>query len=480
MNSSQQIIGRTREIALLNEYARSGRPEFIALYGRRRVGKTFLVNHVFGDKLTFAMTGIIDGDRKAQMNAFVDAMDMAGAPLSQLPNDWWEAFRILRHFLSQKMADGKQAIVFIDELPCFDTHMSGFVNVLGHFWNSWASLQPSLKLIVCGSATSWMMKHVIDTHGGLHDRITHEMHLREFTLHETELFLHAAGFQWDRLMTAQAYMILGGIPYYLALLSRHESLAQNVDRLFFAADGVMRREFNRLYKTLFAVPEPYMAIVEHLFKSRQGKSRDEIARAAGKNANGRLTQMLQNLIDCDIVRFYRVRNKTVSSRKGLYQLTDLYSIFYLQFVKDGPSEERFWSKSVNTPLLNAWLGLSFERLCHKHIPQIKNALHIDTIKTDYYAWRNQATDGKTTAQIDLVIERADRMANLCEVKYSDTPYVMRKEEFEKCQRRFSDFKQSTGFSGGLVPTLITTAPPLRNVYSDQFTAQVTLDDLFLP
>ena len=182
----KKVIGRKEEIRLLNKYAASHRAEFVALYGRRRVGKTFLVNQVFKDRLTFSMTGLMEGDKNAQIHAFTDALDLYGHPVTKQPKNWYEAFQMLRHFLMEKMQDGKECIVFIDELPCFDTRKSNFVNALGYFWNSWASLQDDLLLIVCGSATSWMMKNVIDNHGGLHDRITHEMHLKEFNLHETE------------------------------------------------------------------------------------------------------------------------------------------------------------------------------------------------------------------------------------------------------------------------------------------------------
>lgn len=478
MTSTEIIIGREKEISLLNNYAVSNRAEFIAVYGRRRVGKTFLINHTFADRMVFSITGVIGGNRHAQMSAFATAMDIYGTCNGEKPADWYEAFGLLRRLLNEKMEPEKRNVVFIDELPCFDTHLSDFVNALGHFWNSWASLQSNLMLIVCGSATSWMMKNVVNSHGGLHDRITHELHLNEFSLRETESYLHHSGFDWDRIMVTQTYMIMGGIPYYLSLLNKQESLTQNIDRLFFQQDGEMRREFSRLYKTLFNLPEPYISIVEFLHKTRHGKSRDEIARAISKDANGRLTQMLQNLIDCDIIRFYRVKNKKISARGRLYQLTDLYSIFYLTFVKNGTNDNNYWSKSQNTPQLNAWMGLSFERVCHKHINQIKNALHIDYIRTEYFSWRHTDESGKVSAQIDLAIERADKMTNLCEIKYCSSEYKLTKDEYEKCQRRFDQYRVSTQFKGGIIPTLITTYPVIRNAYSERFLAQVTIEDLF--
>lgn len=474
----KKVVGRKEEIRLLNKYAASNRAEFVALYGRRRVGKTFLVNQVFKDRLTFSMTGIMDGDKNAQLHAFTDALDLYGQPVSKPPKNWYEAFQTLRHFLTDKMKDSQSCIIFIDELPCFETRKSNFVNALGYFWNSWASLQDHLLLIVCGSATSWMMRNVIDNHGGLHDRITHEMHLREFNLHETEEYFHEFGFPWDRTMILQTYMVTGGIPYYLSLLDPAESLAQNINRLYFQANGEMQREFQRLYKTLFSSPEPYIAIVEALFEKKKGLTRDEIAEAVKTNANGNLTKMLQNLVDCDIIRFYRVKNKTIGSRNGLYQLLDFYSLFYLQFMKSRTTNEHFWTQSLNTPTINTWMGLTFERICLTHIPQIKQALRIDGIKSEYYSWRGIDPETLQQAQIDLIIERADRMINLCEAKYSEKPYLISKDEYDKFMNRLALFKQQTTHSGGIIPTFITANGLQRNAYSDYIIAQITLDDLF--
>lgn len=473
-----EIIGRQEEIKLLNQYFASDRAEFVALYGRRRVGKTFLVNQVFKGKLSFSMTGIMNGDRNAQLFAFADAMGSYGGEIGKRPDDWYEAFQMLRLFLSEKISESKRCVIFIDELPCFETKKSNFMNALGYFWNSWASQQQRLLLIVCGSSTSWMMRNVVDNHGGLHDRITHEMHLKAFSLHETEEYLLRNGFPWDRLTVLQTYMVMGGIPYYLSLLDPVESLAQNIDRLFFGDGGEMRREFERLYKTLFSSPEPYISMVETLFRKKQGMTRDEVAKAMKASPNGNLTKMLQNLADCDIVRFYRVKNKTISARNGLYQLTDFFSIFYLQFMKNRTTNGRFWTQSLNTPVVNSWMGLAFERVCMEHIPQIMRALRIDGIRTEYYAWRGTDSESRRQAQVDLIIERADRMANLCEVKYSDKPYLLDKEEYEKFMNRVVLFRQCTAFSGGVIPTFITAGGLQRNSCSEHVNAQITLDDLF--
>lgn len=476
------FIGRNKEIARLNKYAQSNQAEFVAIYGRRRVGKTYLVNNVFKKQLSFSMTGIIGGNRDSQFQAFVKGMNLCGVS-AKMPKSWFDAFSTLQQYLSSCIKEGEPCVIFIDELPCFDTRKSRFVEALGHFWNSWASLHPEIMLIVCGSATSWMMENVIDSHGGLHNRITHEIHLKEFCLAEVEEYFLDRGFHWDRSLILQAYMIMGGVPYYLSLLDKDLSLSQNIDSLFFDQDGEMSREFYRLYKTLFSKSDPYISIIEALFNKKKGLNRNEIAQATNMDANGRLTELLRNLVDCDIIRRYPIKQKTISARNSIYQLTDFFSLFFLQFMKGNINEPKFWTKNLHLPKINSWMGLAFERVCMAHIEQIKHALGIDYISANYYSWRsvnNKETLGNlSNAQIDLVIERADKMTHICEAKYSETPYIISKNEYTKFVNRIAVFKQQTHYAGGIIPTFITSSQLVRNTYSESLGLRhIALDDLF--
>ena len=471
-----RLVGREQEIKLLEEYTTSGRPEFVAIYGRRRVGKTFLVNQLFGGRLAFSMTGVLNGSKDEQMEAFIDAMEEYSGALIDKPKSWMEAFRILKSFLKKKVVLEQRCIVFLDELPSMDTQRSGFIRALGYFWNSWASLQDNLTLIVCGSATSWMIRHIVDDKGGLHDRITHEMHLRPFTLRETELYLESNGFQWDRLSVMQTYMALGGIPYYLGLLHRDESFPMNIDRLFFSEDEEMRREYRRLYSTLFKSPDSYTAIVSALSKVKTGLTRNELSKVLGKDSSGSLSKKLEDLVNCDIIRKYVVREKDIKKNSAIYQLVDLYSLFYLTFVPKAEAETGYWSNHIGTPEVNTWLGLSFERLCMAHVPQIKLAMHLDRIATKFYSWRKKTSP---KAQIDMILERADNIINIFEMKYSESEYTLDKEEDGKLRKRVEAFRKETGAKEALWPTLITTYGLTKGVHSSTFVATLTMDDLFL-
>ena len=472
----QKLIGRNKEKALLTRYVNSNRPEFIAVYGRRRVGKTFLISQCFSGSFAFSMTGVLEGTRKEQMMAFADAMDMFGNTLAEPPKNWMNAFSILRKFLQPKVDGKEKCIVFLDEIPSLDTHNSGFVKALGYFWNSWGSLHDNLKLIVCGSATAWMIKNIIDSKGGLHDRITHEMRILPFTLLESELFLKSHGFVWNRLSILQAYMVFGGVAYYLSLLQPGESLTQNIDRLLFSPNGELRREYKRLYKTLFTTPEPYLKIVEMLGQSSKGMTRNELVDKLGTDAGGTLSEQLRNLCECGIIRKYRIKEKgDAKSNGGIYQLVDFFSLFHQRFVEEN-DEKRWWSKHLNTPETNTWAGLAFERVCLAHTDQLLLAMHLDTISSTQYAWRSKTTT--PAAQIDLIIDRADDMINLCEIKYSKEEYRITQEESLKMQHRMAAFQRETETRSGILLTLITTYGVAKGMYDDTAPIQLNLQDLF--
>ena len=469
------LVGRKSEIRLLKEYLNSQRAEFIAVYGRRRIGKTYLIDEFFGRKYAFCISGVIDGERSEQMSAFVQGLRGIGYNRSA-PKTWMDAFFALRQILEPTLETDRRCVIFIDELPCFDTPKSGFVRALGHFWNSWAQKQPQMMLVVCGSATSWMVNNLIDNHAGLHNRITHEIHLAPFTLGETEQFLKSKNIIMDRLSIVQIYMAMGGVPFYLEMIKAGDSAASAIDRVFFANNGALSGEYERLFASLFRDPAPYLKIVETLSKCRQGVTREQVINALGRHDNGHISEYLGNLIKCDFVRYYFVKTKKVKKTDGLYQLTDFFVIFHNTFLTQPINDEHFWENNQMSAAAKTWYGLAFERVCMAHINQIKHALGIDRIATQYYSWRSK--DSKQGAQIDLLIERADRVINLCEIKYSESEYRLAKEENIKMRNRKDDFIDETGTKLSVYSTMITTYGLRSNEYSGGIVAQVTMDDLF--
>ena len=317
---------------------------------------------------------------------------------------------------------------------------------------------------------------MIDNHGGLHDRITHEMHLHPFTLGETEEFFANNGFTWNRLSIMQAYMAIGGGPYYMSLFEKTDSPATGLDRLFFSGNAELKKEYRRLFASLFKNPQPYLEIISLLAKHTKGLTREEISKKLNSSNNGKLGDMLTDLVYCDFLRKYNIREKKIKANSAIYQLVDFYTIFYNTFASKNIVEEFFWTRNVNTPEITAWYGLAFERICKAHIPQIKSALGIASVSTEFYTWKtNQIENG---AQIDIIIDRADNTINLCEVKYCEDLYSLDKEEFLKIQNRISTFKTVTGTRSSIIPTMITTFGMKDGMYSDQIIAKIDMEALF--
>ena len=471
-----EITGRQQEMDILCKYASSNQPEFVAVYGRRRVGKTFLIDKTLGSQMVFETSGVLIGEKEDQFAAFNQSLRRIGYEGKSL-DKWMDAFFALEQTLTPRLDKSKRQIIFIDELPCFDVHGTRFVAALGHFWNSWVSKHDNLMLVVCGSATSWMVDHIVNNHGGLHDRITHLMHLHPFTLAQTEQYLKTRHFKWDRLSVLQAYMIFGGIPYYLSLIKPNESMVSATDRLLFSTKGELHSEYERLFASLFANPAPYMAIIKALAAHRYGLTRIEIADILKKSDGGNLSGQLDNLVKCDFVSYYRTKTKKINKNGGIYVLADHFTQFYHSFVEN-ETDESFWTHNLRSPKANTYFGLSYERVCMAHIPQIKKALGISQIGTEHYSWRSN--DPTQRAQVDLIIERSDRLINLCEIKYSATTYTIDKSEDMKLRIRQATFVDQTKTRYGIIPTYITTYGLTPNSYASNILNNITLDDLFNP
>ena len=467
-SKTMQIVGRKEEINELQRIYDSESSEFVVVYGRRRVGKTFLVREFFHDDFVFYATGVARGNRDEQLAHFHNRLIRYGSPDDQtVPNDWFEAFERLEALVGKSRR--KRKVIFLDELPWMDTQKSEFLKALELFWNEWASARKDIVLVVCGSAASWMVNKVINNHGGLHNRLTCRMKLLPFTLSETKEYLESQKFKWDNLSIAECYMILGGIPYYLHLLDKNRSLAQNVDRLFFTESALMADEFDNLYNSLFSKSEDYVRIVETLSKKKSGFTRDEIVKGTKLSNGGGLTRKLIALEQCGFIRKY----KTIGEVPYLYQLSDCFTLFYFQFLKNGTySDHETWMHLQTTNTCTTWRGLAFERLCFAHLQQIKHKLGISGILT------NTCSYYSSQAQVDMVIERTDRAVTVCEMKFSERPYAITKSEWDKIEVRLNEvqrhFKRKTLFFA-----MITSNGLANNKYSMNYVQQeVTLEDLF--
>ena len=468
------IIGRIEEIQRLTDYVNSDKAEFLVIYGRRRVGKTFLVKQFFKEKFTFYLSGAENASKKQQLFNFSVALNKCSGMDFSPVDSWQKAFVQLEKYLQNVKTRGRK-VIFIDEMPWLDNAKSGFLSAFEYFWNTYASSKKEIFLVVCGSATSWIMNKIIRNRGGLHNRVTCQFFLQPFTLHETEQFLKSKKIVLSRFQIAECYMIMGGIPYYLEQLEKRYSLEQNIDNLFFKRSNTLRNEFSKIYSSLFKSPQKYMQIVEILAQKRKGLLREEIVKFLKIPDGGGLTAILEELVLCGFISVNN--NFSTAKNNKLYQLIDFYSLFYTHFEKDGKiSDQNFWTNTINTPLHNAWTGFSFELLCQSHMEQIRRKLGISGVITYTSSWRSRSEDDNV--QIDLIIDRNDNVINICEIKFSRKEFVIAKEYDKNLRNKVWTFVENTHTKKAVHITMITTYGLKHNEFRGNIQSEVTLDDLF--
>ncbi len=459
------MIGRKKELAILaNAYA-GQKPELIAVFGRRRVGKTYLIQSFFEGKIDFELTGLKDGTKEQQLRNFTyglkDAQQSADLPAQ--PTDWLEAFHQLKTYLESLADSEKRKVVFIDELPWMAAGKSDFLTGFSYFWNSYAA-KANIVVVICGSATAWMIQKIINDKGGLHNRVTRRIHLQAFTLAETEAYFQERHIMFDRYQLLLLYMTMGGIPHYLDQVEGGKSAIQNIDDICFQPQGLLRTEFDNLYSSLFANPERYESIITALSSTWKGMSRMGIIEHTDITDGGGLTMMLQELEQSGFISSYIPFGK--KKKDTLFRLTDCYSLFYLKFIRDIPSKETIsWQSLSQTQKWVTWTGYAFENICFQHIDQIKSALSIAGVHTNQYSFLAKKTEENEGTQIDLLIDRQDNVISLCEVKFYNDAWLLTKAEADNLRRKKSVFRQVTGTKKQIFVVLITTFDLIQNQHS---------------
>ena len=465
------FVGRSRELELFDKCYTQNKSHFVVVYGRRRVGKTYLIRHYFKNKFTFYATGLANADIQTQLATFhAQLVQYSGLDTDDsIPTNWIEAFDRLKSYL--EASKQKKKVIFLDELPWMDTKRSGFLSAFEYFWNSWASARQDIFLVVCGSAASWMINKLLKAKGGLHNRVTQQIKVEPFSLHEVELFLKNKKYVIDRYQMIQLYMAFGGIPYYLEQIDTKYSVSQNIENLCFAQHNHMHAEYNILFHSLFDSPTKHMSVVEALASSKKGLSRAELLKKTKLPNAGSSTRILEELELSNFIRSYRQYNK--KSREKTYQLIDNFTLFFQKFMKDQAESDNNWINIINTPHYYTWAGNAFEIVVYQHIPQIKMQLGIFGVYAEVSTFQNK------NAQIDLIIDRKDRIINLVEVKFSLQSFEITKKYDDVLRTKLSEFIEHTNTRKAVWMTMVTTYGLKNNLYSGNIQRVLTMDDLFV-
>jgi AAA+ ATPase superfamily predicted ATPase len=467
------LIGRKRERTRLQKLLTSKKSEFLAVFGRRRIGKTYLIKKYFNYQFDFFITGMANATTAQQLFNFDTELSRQSHLVFDTPSEnWLQAFQRLRQHLEERKSDGK-LVIFIDELPWMDTHGSDFIIALEHFWNAWATHREDIFLIVCGSAASWMLEEVINSTGGLHNRVTAQMKIEPFTLAETEELLKSKNCELDRYQLIQLYMCLGGIPYYLDAIESGKSAAQNIQDLFFEKGGLLRQEFHNLYRALFKRHVIYEKVVEVLSSKTYGMARNEIIQNSKIQSGGTLSKVLIDLEESGFIASYSSLDG--KQKNTIYRLSDYFSAFYFRFLQHPQSNN--WLQLIDQPTHRVWQGFTFEQVCLDHILQIKKALGIGGIQAEHAAWRG-STENKG-AQIDLLIDRRDHVINLCECKFHLDTFAINKSYADALRSKITVFKDVSKTKKAVHLTFVSTYGIHQNQYSDMLVHnEVTMDSLF--
>lgn len=469
------LIARENEKAILQSTLNSEYSDFVAVYGRRRVGKTFLIRESFDYKFTFQHAGLANGTRAQQLEAFANSLKEYGVDDPKTPMNWMDAFEMLKDLIRSSTEEKK--VIFLDELSWMNTRKCDLMIALEGFWNGWASARKDVVLIVCASATSWMLDNVIHNKGGLYNRLTREIELGPFHLYECKEFMEAKNVVMSDHELLEGYMIMGGIPYYWNFIDKGLSLSQNIDRMFFNRKAPLRNEYEYLYASIFDNPEKYIKVIEVLGRNKEGLTRNDISRETKLPSSGNLTKIIENLVNCRFVKGYVDYGRT--ERNQIFKLIDNFTIFYFKFMKKMPSDEHYWTNQVNTSARNAWCGLAFERVCMEHIPQIKRKLGITGVLTKEYTWHctSDPDNGIFGSQIDLILDRRDQVINLCEMKYSRDEFSINKKNDTELRHKISDLNTVTKTKSAIHLTIITTYGLVDNSYSGSVQNLITAKDL---
>lgn len=472
----EKVIGRAYEKTILKKIVASTQAEFVAVYGRRRVGKTFLVRQFFNNEFTFQMTGIANVSLAQQLANFHNAYLSYSTTHQAVPKDWFEAFQYLKELITESQSPNDKKVIFIDELPWLDTPRSNFVSALEHFWNSFGAYQDGLTFIVCGSAASWMLNKLINNKGGLHNRITKKIELHPFSLPEVEQYLIAKNIYLDRYQILQLYFVMGGIPFYLNEIEEGLSAFQLIDKICFSSNGLLWSEYSNLFQSLFDEASVHLAVIEILSNKAKGMTREELIKQGKLTNGGSLTNVLKELEASGFIKRYLPFNHKLAN--SLFQLTDPYSLFYHKFIKNARATgENTWINQLNSPKWRAWSGYAFEYVCMSHIEHIKKALGIQGIYTEISSWVSKQHE--QGAQIDLLIDRKDNVITICEIKYSIDPYEITKSYADSLRNKLSAFRSESKTRKTIFLAMISTFGIKENKHSLGLVQNnITMDALF--
>ncbi|RLC25492.1 MAG: hypothetical protein DRH93_01665 [Deltaproteobacteria bacterium] len=469
------FVGRKKELALLDEAYTSKKGELVVIYGRRRIGKSRLIqNFTQGKKKVFSFEALENETTQKQISHFAQQLQkQTNDPLlDSVDLKKWE--NIFYYFTERtlqfkKSAKGK-TILFFDEFQWMAVGRSRLVSLLKFFWdNFWK--EKNIMLILCGSIASFMVKKVLRSKA-LYGRTTLEILLKGLSPVDSLSLLRQKRSNEE---TMKYIMVFGGVPKYLEQINTNKSFNQNMNVLCFSSQGIMVHEVDRIFYNQFREARTYLRIVNLLEDSIH--SMGEISKKLKIASGGGLKQYLDNLELAEIIRPYTPLDRLETSKFKKYTLCDEYLLFYFKYIKpniktinESTSKKKF--ETLTGEGFKSWLGFSFERFCLKYSGTLARIMNFEdeVLLASPFFGRN---DRKF--QIDLLYKRADKVITICEIKHHNKKIGTK--IIPEMERKCSLFKAPRDYT--VEKALISLYGPdesLKN--TDYFHHIVTLDDIF--
>lgn len=445
------MIGRKKELALLNSLCEEEKSKLVVVHGRRRIGKTFLVDYMFQthrkDCLFFKFTGSADQNSSVQKDYFVEAIyEWFKVEPSKPIEKWHEVFIFLKRTIEaeikEKNHQGK-VIVFIDEVAWIDKHnKAGFLSAFGHFYNTYIEKNNNLIVILCGSNASWIKNKILkDTSGPLYHRVDVEIPLYPFDLQETkEYLIKEKRFDIDDKSVVDIYMILGGVAKYLSYLDSKLSIAQNINKLFFSLHAPLYSEYEALFKSLFYDKSSnHRKIMDLLISKQSGFEMMEIEKLLKEIKSSTLRVNIEELIDTGFIK--PIARYAHASRNTKYIACDPLCNFFIKWVQPLSKNDiaslidYFETKSTSHDYI-IWQGFAFEMVMISNIELYLKARGLSSgVKSiGYWDYTTQSED-ESGAQIDILIEYIGNTYDIVECKYYNDEFIIDKAYAKNIQNK---------------------------------------------
>lgn len=474
-----KFIGRTHELKLLRELTFKGgsSSRLTVLYGRRRVGKTRLVEESFKDLPLLKFEGLEGQSTAAQQREFLRCLaEISGKQEYRLirTTQWTDLLILLADFISDRYK-GRPVVVFLDEFQWLAAGRTKLVSSLKYVWDNHLKKMKNLHLILCGSICSFLVNKIIHSRA-LYGRIDLELHLEPLTLPEITALFHP---RRSLREVVELYMAVGGVPQYLERIDPAQSVRLNLERLCFSRGGYLVDEFDRIFVSHFGTNQHFRKILSVLAK-KAFASREQLQKACHLASGGRITEYLDDLELAGFIESYRPVDKPEATKIRRFRIADPYLLFYFQFIHPSirkinrTGSKAFFKNYVPDNRYDVWRGYAFESICIKHSQLISEILGFGAVQFESGSWFSRSSNAEVS-QIDLVFLRADKVVTICEIKFRERK--IGKGVISEVERKCKAFPNPKGWT--IETVLITASPPTKDLANERYFNRILLlEDLF--